>query len=73
MERETIEKLRAVAQHAREVAGQVHQPGFPVDQFQSAVRIKMPTHGPDKALQSIEAGLAEIAVEIDGYLRERGL
>ena len=73
MDKETVKELREIAQRAREVAGVIHQPGFPVDQFQSAVRIKMPTHSPDKALQSIESGLAGIAVEIDRYLRDRAL
>jgi hypothetical protein len=73
MDKDTIEKLREFAQRAREVAALVHQPGFPVDQFQVAVRVDMPGHPPDKALQSLERGLAGIAVEIDGYLRERAL
>jgi hypothetical protein len=73
MDKETIEKLRAVVQQARDVAGHIQQPGFPVNQFQSSVLAEMPPRGPDKALQSIEAGLTAIANEIDSYLCKRAL
>jgi hypothetical protein len=72
MDKDTIEKLREFAQHARDVSALIDQPGHQGNQFQSVVR-EMPKHPPDKALQSIQGQLGAVAANIDAYLDEWGL
>jgi hypothetical protein len=63
--------LRAIAQHALEVAAFISQPGHSgPDEFQKSVG-PLKSHGPDVGLRSIEGQLQTIARIIDTYLQHQ--
>jgi hypothetical protein len=65
--------LHAIAKHAREVAGQIRQPGHrSPSQFPNTVE-RMKRHGPDPELQRIEVQLGTLVVTIESYLQNRAV